>query len=348
MSSDNLLLTFADMIIGIRLADMPDNNGREACKSDDFSGLLGPGTAFQITCPLESATYDTLRDRLYLGVSPEAGGVGNTIVSVNPNSGLVDATVAVGSKPGESRVSNDGTALYVALPNANELVVVSLPAFQIARRLPLGLQMDHAFSLNVPAFPTAFDVVDLGVDDLAIAMNEGDLVHYFNGVQLPNKVTATRSISDIQVTSDGVKGVAIEPGNSQVVDIDASGVAVRSLHGSLFDGHPAYLTPIMELDDELFMFDGGVFDMQTESLSNPCGRSVPSLSNGIAAPAPSGDAITYYLVNVSEHSLSTCNRASGVSTLLPPPVFFGLQSRDLIGAFHTQNDFLVIVSRRVH
>ena len=86
--------------------------------------------------------------------------------------------------------------------------------------------------------------------------------------------------------------------------------------------------------------------MQTESFSNPCNRSVPNLSNGAAAPAPSGDVITYYLINVSEHSLSTCDRATGVSTQLPPPVFFGLRSHDLLGMFHTQNDLLVIVSQQ--
>ena len=345
VSDANLLLTFADMIMQIALSDVPDNNGRDTCKTEDFSGLLSPDTAFQITCPLESATYDPLRDRLYLGVSPDGGGIGNTIVRVNPSSGLVDASVIVGSRPGKTRMSNDGTALYVTLPDANELVEVSLSTFQVVRRLPLGLQTDYSFAREVPAFPTALDVTGLGSDEFVIAMNEGDLFHYSNGMQLPNKVTATRSFSDMHLASNGSKGVAIERGESQMVDVDASGVAQRSLLGSLLDGHPIYRTPVMRLGDELFKFDGDVFDLQAESVSDPCNRTVPDLSNGVAAPAPAGDRITYFLSDVSVESLTTCDRASGVSNPVPRPIFFGLRSRELLAAFHTQNDMLVIVNR---
>ena len=345
VSDDNLLLTFADTIIQVPLANLPDNSGRDTCKTEDFSGLLAPGTAFQVTCQLESATYDPLRDRLYLGVSPEAGGVGNTILSVDPNSGLVEATVIVGSKPGKSRMSSDGAALYVALPDANELVEVSLSTFQVTRRLPLGFQRDYRYLKDIPAFPTALEIRALGSDDFVVTMNEGDLSHYLNGAQLPNKVTATRFFKDFHLASDGSKGVAIERGESQIVDIDASGATVRSLQGSLFDGHPSYQTPVMRLGDELFKFDGDIFDLQSESLSNPCNRSVPFLSNGAAAPAPAADKVTYYLIDVSNHSLTTCDRATGVSTLLPPPVFFGLRSHNLLGAFHTQSDMLVLASR---
>lgn len=96
--------------------------------------------------------------RLYLAVSGIDTSYGNSIVSIDPQTGSVIATRSVVSDPTRIVVSDDGQFLYVGLLGAGAIERIKLPEMTVDAQMPLGW---NASPLNL--FPTARVVLDLAV-----------------------------------------------------------------------------------------------------------------------------------------------------------------------------------------
>jgi DNA-binding beta-propeller fold protein YncE len=142
--------------------------------------LVTPPTPPTVTWPVTTSTtadgqtldigivhndlvYDSGRNVYYASVPGLVIGAGNTIATIDPSTGSVVHSVPVGSDPNPLALAADGSALYVGLDGAGEVLKLAPPSMTVTgrMRLPASPQLGqfHAQALAVsPADPDAVAV----------------------------------------------------------------------------------------------------------------------------------------------------------------------------------------------
>jgi hypothetical protein len=80
--------------------------------------------------------WDEARGRIYASIT--AGPRANTVVRIDPVTGVIDGEVNVGSSPGRLALSDDGNTLWVGVDGASEVRRVPLPAFTAGAAFSIG------------------------------------------------------------------------------------------------------------------------------------------------------------------------------------------------------------------
>src|SRR5262245_16035228 len=100
-----------------------------------------PATALQVSQINVSVNDVVLRRQdgyLYASVAGSDATYGNKIIRIDPATGVVLASLAIGSEPGKLAVSDDGTKMYVALGGAAAVRPVDLVNFTAGTQFALG------------------------------------------------------------------------------------------------------------------------------------------------------------------------------------------------------------------
>lgn len=114
--------------------------GTTAARTLTLRGV-GPATltsTVTVNLPAGDIVYDPHSDRIYASLTAEAGVRANTVVAINPATGEITGSVGVGSNPGRLAISDDGTALWVALNGSSDVRRVALPALTPGLAFSLG------------------------------------------------------------------------------------------------------------------------------------------------------------------------------------------------------------------
>jgi hypothetical protein len=118
----------------------------------------------QIPVPAEGAAVDPVSGKVYLSIPSAAGKIGNTIAPFDPNSGLFDEPIWVGSDPRVSRVTPDGQYLYVHLFGSRTVKRFRLPGLEFDLEFPViddsGFTTNASAILNVPNAPSSTIAVE--------------------------------------------------------------------------------------------------------------------------------------------------------------------------------------------
>lgn len=106
-----------------------------------------PYTAY-IAIPNNGMVYNPVNGLLYVSVPGSAGTpYGNSVVSVDPETGALGAPILVGSEPDQLAISSDGTTLWVGLDGASAVREVNLITGTA------GMQFSLANNSGTYAFP---------------------------------------------------------------------------------------------------------------------------------------------------------------------------------------------------
>ena len=227
-----------------------------------------------------------------------------------------------------------------------KLLVINLDTFQLVQRLDLGFQNNNTSVPLIPALPIAFAVNGPNLADFVVSMSEGDLSAYAAGVQLPSQLLSRFPFSSVHISNDGERGVAVESTEANTFIVNSTGVTETGTIGTVLAGHPSLRTPLPRAGDELFSLAGDIYDLQTGSITNPCNRTVANLAAGAAIPLSSGTRVLYYLTTQDQDGYVTCDRATGVTESLSKPQTFGGVFLEVLAAFETVNDRVVLVSNK--
>jgi uncharacterized repeat protein (TIGR01451 family) len=122
-----LLSGFANAAIGIAT---PENNG-QAPPTQPFTTYLA--------LAMNDIVYNVKDGLIYASV-PGAGGpnLGNSVVGIDPNTGVAVKTIFVGSEPNRIALSTDGTKLFVGLDGAGAVREVNLTTDTAGVQFSLG------------------------------------------------------------------------------------------------------------------------------------------------------------------------------------------------------------------
>lgn len=90
--------------------------------------VIGPSNAnsLELTLMTRELIYDSWRNRIYASIASSEPFLGNSIVTIDPETGVPDALVRVGSEPSQLAMSSDGRWLYVGVDGMMRVAKIDL------------------------------------------------------------------------------------------------------------------------------------------------------------------------------------------------------------------------------
>lgn len=228
--------------------------------------------------PATFLVYDKFSNRFYASIPDTASANASTVVAIDPATGAIVGSVALGKDPGVMALSSDGTALWVSIDGAGQIRRVDLPsltpsttiafagmraeeikvkpgqpgAIAVEKRL-LGVTIGSGTVMFVdgnqlPSAPQAFH------SNTTFAFNEtGTLLYGFNGL------SSEFGFHTLEVHPDGLVEV-----NSASGLIDAFNVRLEYIGGRVYTTNGVVIDPerrlrIGAVNLPLPLFEMGVY-----------------------------------------------------------------------------------------
>jgi len=147
-----------------------------------------PGAGTSAPAPfivyLELATndliYDTHRGVLWASVPSRAGAaLGNSIVSINPYTGIIGNRLWVGSEPSKLSLSSDGSTLWIAFTGSPSVRKINLNTMALT-----GIQLYFSGGWGYNVYATSLAASPGSSSTVAVAA--GSVSIFDNGTQRPN------------------------------------------------------------------------------------------------------------------------------------------------------------------
>jgi sugar lactone lactonase YvrE len=189
-------------------------------------------TFFNISFTSNDIAYNSLDGKLYASVPSSATIDANTVVPIDPNTGIIGTPIAVGTNPNKLAISDDGQYLYVGLDGVGAVRRVNLKTQAAEIQFSLGMGfcgMDTAGDIEVlPGSPhsVAVDRFNQGCSP----RSDGISV-YDDGVARPNSTGSFPEVDSIAfgTTSSVLYGAGFP---FVTMTVDANGVALsKSTNG---------------------------------------------------------------------------------------------------------------------
>ena len=243
------------------------------CASFAQSTLLDNATHFEFGIPVNDVVYDPFRDVLYASIPSSAGlPIGNSIATIDPESGAVLSSIFVGSEPNTLAISDDASHVFVGIDGARGVrswqpASGTLSAIQ---NLNTGSSDAPAVAYDIAVLPNQSSVAVVSADDFASSSN-GELM-LFDGSGITGLNNRFRSPDFIDFTSPTTL-VGYNPGNSGLdIDIfELNGTSLNfSANVSLEDFPPSQSVNVrfdasseVASDGLLYFSDGTLVDPST-------------------------------------------------------------------------------------
>ncbi|MFT4113064.1 MAG: IPT/TIG domain-containing protein [Silvibacterium sp.] len=129
---------------------------------------------------------------IYASVPGAMGqGLGNSVVAIDPTTGVIEKTIFVGSNPNRMALSTDGTQLFVGLDGAGSFVQVNLTTGSVGTPVLLG---GGPGVYNPPYTALSFAPVPGSANSVAVYATSGIVTVYDSGVARTN-TSASSGIS---------------------------------------------------------------------------------------------------------------------------------------------------------
>lgn len=244
--------------------------------------LLTPpidGTLFKVALTHNALVFDRQRGRYYASVPGSVAVNGNRIAIVEPATGAVSYSAAVGSEPFALALSPDGFALYVGLNGSGDVVKLRLPDMveQWRARLPNVTFFGQLFAETMSVSPLDPDAVAVSMFYANLSPRHGGVVLVRAGVVQP-AMTQTHTGSNLiafdgsgqyvygfnnETSEFGLRRIAVTPTGlvqEQVVTAALANSTARSLHWSangLVLDRAVYRAPDLALLGQIDVVAGG-------------------------------------------------------------------------------------------
>ncbi len=203
----------------------------------------GAADVRQLDLRTNDLVYDPVSQRIYASVPSSAGSpLANSVVPIDPATGLVGAPLFVGSEPGKLALSDDGQYLYVALDGSAQVCRVTIASW--TAEPPFALGSDSFFgpyyAEDIAVQPGNPHVIAVSLKNLGISPRHAGVAIYEDGVQRPHMTQRHTGSNVIEFSSDpsrlyGFNNETTEFGFRQLA-VDADGVSEVAVSPNLLDG----------------------------------------------------------------------------------------------------------------
>lgn len=182
--------------------------------------------------------WDQVSQQFYLSVASGNGTNANTIVALNPQTGVLGSSVSTGSEPHKLAVSTDGNYIYAGLDSAGSVQRYTLPALQPDIAIPLGTYTSGPYyAIDVQPEPGNSHSVAISRGVATISPREvGGILIYDDAVARPQSVPGFGSVLHNPIDSllwnpngQSLYGIDTELGSGlYIMSISSSGVQLQT------------------------------------------------------------------------------------------------------------------------
>jgi hypothetical protein len=245
--------------------------------------------------------YDPVSQTIYASVPGRAGGIGNSVVPVDPFTGALGTPVFVGSEPTRLSVSDDGQFLYVALDGAAAIRRVDVPTQMAELQFALGSDpfFGPYFAEDIEVLPGNAGAVAVSLKFPSVSPRFAGVAVYDNGVERPNRVAGFSgtgnqiNVIEFSATPSRLYGASTDSSPTQFtrVAVDDLGVSIIDVSRDLIPG--GFGSGDIEFAGGLVYADsGGVID--PEALAQVGTYTFPFLGRTLVEPDVDAERV-YFL-----------------------------------------------------
>lgn len=243
------------------------------------SGGVSEGISFTIYRSVPIATndiiYNPVDGMIYASTPSAAGAIGNSISSIDPNTGDIGFSVFVGSEPNTLAVSDDGSTLYVGLDGSAQVRRFDIASQTAGIQFGLGDGGSGRFR-----YPQDIEVLPGSVDAVAVSLwfssgspRYAGVAIFDDGVARPTEVpgfSGTGShigLIEFSAVVERLYGGSVEanPTRFTRMDVDANGVSIVDTTEDLIPG---------AFGNREIVFDAGLIYTTQGGLIDPEGRTL--------------------------------------------------------------------------
>jgi sugar lactone lactonase YvrE len=263
----------------------------------------------QIALPNNDIAYSPATGLFYASVPSSAGSTGNSIQSVDPETGSLGTPVFIGSEPTKLALSDDNQTLYVGLEGAAAVRRFNLVSQTAEPQFPLAFG-----NIILPVFPYDIAVVPGNPNSVAVSRtdritspNDDGVAIYDNGVPRPS--VARRSTFGVEYSNTPDKLYSFgASGGVDRLSADSSGVH--------------FLSNVETITQGDLRFDGGLLYGSRGDVLDPVTGFMKGSFTGFE---PGGNAVMTtdiangraYFLNTDGSSLTATLRAFDLNTFVP-------------------------------
>ena len=232
-----------------------------------------PFSAF-VTLMANDLVYNSTQQLLYASVPSIVGpALGNSVVPIDPTTGIIGNPIFVGSEPNKLALSGDNSVLWVGLDGGAAVRKVDLVTHTAGVKFSLG---GGSGFYNPPYTAKALAVMPGHPDTLAVCDSAGEVAIYDDGVARP---------AEIASPSGALNGMAFSPSGATLYGVgngyasftvDSTGVTSATLLNSSetsndrrYDNGRAYLTNGAVLDANTGVQLGAFYVNDQQQASGP-------------------------------------------------------------------------------
>ena len=182
----------------------------------------------QISLMTNDIIYDPFSMKIYASVPSSAGSVGNSIISIDPYTGVVGSPVFVGSEPRKLAISDNGQYLYVSLDGATAVRRFDIRTHTAGLQFPVGNdRYDGPYFVNdmevLPGNPETVAISRRNSCCSPSAPSSGSVAIYDNGIQ---RLTTPQYYSLIDVIEFSSSASRLYGYNNETTGYDFTRMAV--------------------------------------------------------------------------------------------------------------------------
>jgi hypothetical protein len=234
----------------------------------------------QITLTTNDIIYDPVSRKIYASVPSSAGGIGNSVTSIDPFTGTLGQSVFIGSEPNKLAISDNSQYLYVGLDGAASVRRYDIQTQTAGLQLSLGNDpyFGPYFVEDMEVLPGNPEAVAVSRKNLGISPRHAGVAIYDNGIQRPVTTPRHTGSNVIEFSNSasrlyGYNNETTEYGFRRMT-VDENGVSVLDVTESL----------IMGFDVDI-KFDNGLIYATTGRVIEPEGRMLLGTFTGISSGA---------------------------------------------------------------
>lgn len=159
--------------------------------------------ALTLNLKANKLVFDAKRNKIYATVNGLDVAYGNSLVKIDPVSGVIESSVYVGSEPTEMSMTKDTNFLYIALNGASFIKRVSLNTFLVDKTISLGSGANGAlFAQDIATVKLSPDIIVVALKYTSISPAHAGVAAFFKGVKLPSQTPGHTGSNQIESAND--------------------------------------------------------------------------------------------------------------------------------------------------
>jgi hypothetical protein len=258
-------------------------------------------SVLSLDIPATFLVYDKFSNRFYASIPDTASANASNVIAIDPVTGAIVGTVALGKDPGVMALSSDGTALWVSVDGAGQIRRVDLPSLTPSTTIPFAGMRAEEIKVK-PGQPGAIAVEKrtLGVT------TGGGTVMYVDGNLLPSAPQAYHSNTTFAFNESGTllygfNGLSSEFG-FHTLEVHPDGlVEVSSASGLI----AAFNVRLEYAGGRVYTTDGGVIDPERNIRLGAVSLPLPMFEMAVYADADLGRIFWITSNNVNVFDMNT-------------------------------------------